>query len=327
MEAPSSHPLSACLVLAAKDEGVMVPPNISLTEHTILKGEGVTAYVDGRRIYVGNERLFKRLGMYDISEEHKDSSREWASEGATVGYLGIEGSGIISMFSVKDTIREEAQEVVASLRQSGVEVIMLTGDGDGAAQAVGSLIGLDKSSIRSQLLPEDKLHYVSGLKETSAGRHPSLSGKKTMVLMVGDGVNDAPALSISDVGVAMGEGASLAMEMSDVTLMDSNLSKLLFSMNMGAKVIRTVRENIAFSVLVNAIAIMLTFMERMTLLWAIVSDVGVMLIVTLNGMKLLSSRTIEAIEGKSMERHATKKRGGHRYVLSPRSATGEVELV
>lgn len=325
MEAPSSHPLSACLVSAAREEGVVVPTNISLKEHTILKGEGVTANIDSKQVYVGNGRLFKRLGMYNISDENTESATKWSEEGGTVGFIGIEDLGIIGMFCVKDTIRDEASDIIRELQNSGFEVIMLTGDGEGAAQAVGREIGLEKSSIRSQLLPEDKLHFVSGLKGSPANNHASLSGKKKLILMVGDGVNDAPALSVADVGVAMGEGASVAMEMSDVTLMDSNLSKLLFSMNMGAKVIRTVKENIVFSMLVNLIAVVFTFMGKMTLFLAIISDVGVMLLVTLNGMKLLSMRTIDAIEGDRVK-NVSKRRDGHRYDMSVPS-TDELELV
>merc|ERR1711957_107418 len=192
---------------------------------------------------------------------------------------------------------------------------------------VGKEVGLKASIIQSQLLPEDKLDYVCRLKRSSANKPTSLFGKKELILMVGDGVNDAPALSAADVGVAMGEGASLAMEMSDVTLMDSNLSKLLFSMRLGAKVIITVKENIAFSMLVNLVAILLTFWGKMTLLWAIVSDVGVLLLVTLNGMKLLSNRTIDAIEGKqrSATTPASKRKNGQRYAMSP--TVDEMEMV
>lgn len=297
MEAPSSHPLSACLIAAAKSEGVVAPAGVSLREHTILKGEGVTALVDGAQVYCGNERLFKRIGMFDPNEGYAALAEKWGGEGGTVGFVGIDGKGIVGSFCVKDSIREEARDVVSTLISSDVDVVMLTGDGEGAARAVGLEVGLPEDKIRSTLLPEDKLHYVSNQKEENVvATASSLSGRRQLVMMVGDGVNDAPALSIADVGIAMGEGATLALEMSDVTLMDSNLNKLLFSLNLGARVIKTVKENIAITVVINLVAITLTFLGKMTLLAAIISDVGTMLIVTLNGMKLLSQRVIDSIE-------------------------------
>ncbi|KAL7485422.1 hypothetical protein ACHAW6_011020 [Cyclotella cf. meneghiniana] len=302
MEAPSSHPLSVTLVSAAKAEGAIPPHGILVQEHTILKGEGVCAIVNDKQVYVGNERLFKRLGMYHLSRQHVESAQKWNNDGGTVGYIGIEGEGlgIIAMFCVTDTIRDEAHHVVTALIDNGVKVVMLTGDGEGAALAVGEEIGLPNSSIHSQLLPEDKMHYVSALKDCSSRSSVFFTDQRNFIVFVGDGVNDAASLAVADVGVAMGHGASLALEISDVTLMDSNLNKLLFSMKMGTKVIRTVKENIIFSLVANATAIGLTFAGNMTLLLAIVCDVGVMLLVTLNGMKLLSERTIKSIEGSGI---------------------------
>jgi Cd2+/Zn2+-exporting ATPase len=126
-------------------------------------------------------------------------------------------------------------------------------------------------------------------------------------------------LAIADVGVAMGDGASLAMEMSDVTLMDSNLSKLVLSIRLGAKVILTVKQNIAFTMLVNSIAVVATLLGHMTLLMAIVTDVGTMLLVTLNGMKLLSERTIDALEEESPKKHSPKRI--HDHNILPSSST------
>ena len=209
MEAPSSHPLSAALVSAAREEGITASKTLVAQEHTVLKGEGVTAIVGNRRVYVGNERLFKRLNMYNLSFNHLEYVKRWNDEGGTIGFIAIEGLGIIAMYCVIDTIRQEAQHVVTSMMNNDVKVVMLTGDGDGAARVIGEKIGLPNSSIHSQLLPEDKLHYVSSLKDVSLKSAGLFTKGKRLVMMVGDGVNDAPALATADVGVAMGQGAAL----------------------------------------------------------------------------------------------------------------------
>eukprot|EP00979_Chaetoceros_neogracilis_P007551 scaffold1598_cov259-Chaetoceros_neogracile.AAC.1 len=287
MEAPSSHPLAATLVLAAKAEGIERSINTKVLNHTILHGEGVTAIVDGEEVYVGNMRLFDRLLMYEgLSVDDKARANQWNEEGGTVGFIGVKAVGIVGMFCVADGIRPEARNVVTSLVNDEVKVMMLTGDGDGAAKAVARAVGLPLECVQSRLTPDAKLHCVAselGLSKRTGG----LWSKKELLLFVGDGVNDAPALSVADIGVAMGEGAALAMEMSDVTLMDSKLDKLLFSIKIGTKVIMTVQENIAFSVAAKLVVIALTFGGKMTLLGAIASDVGVMLLVSINGMKLL----------------------------------------
>ena len=287
MESHSSHPLAATLVNAAKQEGVHNLNRGKVLDHTVLKGEGVTAIVDGVEVYVGNSHLFQRIKLYDtLPLAEREKALMWSEEGGTVGFLGILGLGIIAMFCVADGVRKEAKGVISALLDDGVNVLMLTGDSHSAAKVVASEIGLPEENIRSHFLPEDKLHFVASLLGVSKRKGHAFS-KKELLLFCGDGINDAPALSIADVGVAMGEGAALAMEMSDVTLMDSNLTKLLFSMKIGAKVIITVQENIAISVTVKLIVIALTFAGKMTLLAAIASDVGVMLLVSINGMKLL----------------------------------------
>jgi len=287
MEAPSSHPLAVTLVDAAKKEGIGISNDMSVVNHTILKGEGVKALVNGEQVYVGNSTLFKRLGFYDdMDEDEKLKASEWNENGGTVGFIGIGGTGIIGMFCVADGVRPEAREVITTLQNEGIDMMMLTGDGDGAARSVSKEVGLHPDCVRSQFLPEDKLHCVASMLGFSR-RKGGICSKKELLLFVGDGVNDAPALAVADVGVAMGAGAALAMEMSDVTLMDSNLQKLLFSLQMGKKVIRTVKENIAFSIFLKLIVIALSFAGKMTLLGAIAADVGVMLLVSLNGMKLL----------------------------------------
>ena len=302
MEIPSSHPLSSTLIQAVKSEGVTVPSNVTVKEHTLLPGEGVTALINKQNVYVGNRRLFERLGMYnDLPIEMKHITVQWEIEqGGTVGFIGIDGFGIIGSYCATDVIRLEAKETVQAFLAAGFDVLMLTGDGGGAAKSVARQVGIPESSVHSQLLPEDKLTFVTNLKasndEHTANDASRISffRKERKLLFCGDGVNDAPALAFADVGISMGEGAALAMEMSDVTLMDSNLAKLRYVVQVGAKVLQTIRENIIISLMCKLLVISLTFGGYMTLLFAIASDVGVMLLVTLNGMKLLP-RSNEAV--------------------------------
>ena len=301
MESPSSHPLSATLVRAAEQEGISIPEDADVSLHTVLKGEGVTAKVNGKQVYVGNQRLFNRLGYYDkLSLEQKNLISGWAADGSTVGCIGVEDVGIIGAFSMIDTIREEASDVVHALHELNINVVMLTGDGNGAAEAVAREVGIHLNAVHSQLMPEDKLHHVGSLLQPDSSRCDPWKAK-SKVLFIGDGINDTPALAVADVGVSMGDGAAaLAMEVSDVTLMDSNLTKLVYVIKMGGRVVRTIKENIAFSLLSKLLVVALTFGGKMTLFGAIAADVGVMLLVTLNGMKLLPVSSDVDLESNSM---------------------------
>jgi Cd2+/Zn2+-exporting ATPase len=293
MEERASHPLAQAIVQAAQNEDVSVPKGMTANNHTQLPGEGVTAIVNGKTVHVGNERLFRRLGLFEgLPEEHKQSAEEWASIGGTIGFMSIEGSGIVCSYCVADAVRPEAAKVVRSLTGLGIDVTMLTGDNRRAAIAIGQQVGLSEEHIRSQLLPEDKLVAVSDMKEDRRSNTLFFNPchRQHLVLMCGDGVNDAPALAIADVGVAMGAGAALAMETSDVTLLDSQLDKLVYSIRMGRRVIRKIQENVIFSFVVKAIVVGFALAGDVQLWAAIASDVGAMLLVTLNGMMLLPPR-------------------------------------
>ena len=303
MEERASHPIASSLIEAAKTEGVTVPPQMVIADHHILKGEGIAAKINGQvEVYVGNQRLFNRLGMFgSLPPSVTNTIEEWEETGGTIGFIGILNEGIIGMYRVKDSVREEAREALDDLRSAGIDVYMCTGDSDVTANAVAKEVGIPGLCVNSQLMPEDKVNFVRSLKRPER-EQLALLRKKEYVLFCGDGVNDAPALAVVDVGVSMGEGAAMALELSDVTLMDSQLTKLPYVIKMGRRVLRTVKENIVISFVAKLAVILLAFMGKMTLLYAIAADVGVMLLVTLNGMKLLPndvntkpSRTGQAI--------------------------------
>ena len=183
--------------------------------------------------------------------------------------------------------------VVKTLKEDGIEVVMLTGDNRDAALLIGAQIGLDEADIKYELLPEDKLVIIGDMMESKKSRQGLVSScfkEGELVMMCGDGINDAPALARCDIGLAMGAGATLAMETSDLTLLDSNLEKLLYSIKMGKAVSRKIVENIIFSFGTKVIVVILTFCGYSYLWAAIAVDVGSMLIVTLNGMTLLPSK-------------------------------------
>jgi Cd2+/Zn2+-exporting ATPase len=289
MEAPASHPLSEAIVKGAANEDVTTPKHLELKNHTLLPGEGITALVNGKEVYVGNKKLFQRLGMYhNLPKEHAVLVDEWANAGATTGFISIDGEGIIGSYCVADKIRAESKQVLQDLKKRGIEVTMLTGDLRPAALGIGNQIGIGVEFIKSELLPEDKLTAIQNKVDASRGKDKWWKTKRA-VMMVGDGVNDAPALAIADISVAMGEGAALAMETSDVTLMDSDLRKLSWVIHMGKRVIRIIAVNIAFSLIVKGLVGGFMLAGRGSLWAAIASDVGAMLIVTLNGMRLLPS--------------------------------------
>jgi soluble P-type ATPase len=297
MEERASHPMANAIVKAAASENVSVPRDKLLQKHSIVEGEGIVGVVDGLEVCIGNERMFSRLGLIDsLSEADRARVDSWTSVGGTVGFMSVEGMGIVCSFCVADSVRPESLEVVESFRKVGIRSVMLTGDNRDAALAIGRQVGLNEGDVMFGLLPEDKLREVAQASGASTRvsviRNPCSSRKLTM--MVGDGVNDGPALAVADVSVAMGSGAALSMEVGDITLLDSNLQKLIFAMNMGRRVIVKIKTNIAFSLAVKFTVLGFALAGRTSLWAAIATDVGAMLLVTLNSMMLLPARQHES---------------------------------
>lgn len=294
MEDRATHPLAKSLVDGIKAEGVTIPTSLFVKDHTFLAGEGVMGMINDSKVYVGNERLFRRLGIFEsIPLEQRKEVESWEAMGGTIGFMSIGNHGVVCAYCVADAPRPEAAQVLKELKSMGINVTMLTGDKKETALSIGKKIGLAEGNIKSELLPEEKLALVSEMKIETEDSNPLLAlffSKPRLVLMCGDGVNDAPSLVAANVGVAMGAGAALAMETADVTLMDSHLTKLTYSIKMGRSVIGKIRQNVVFSIVVKLAVLTLTLMNKVGLWAAIGSDVGSMIIVTLNGMSLLPNK-------------------------------------
>eukprot|EP00271_Cylindrocystis_brebissonii_P004557 TRINITY_DN1629_c0_g1_i1.p1 TRINITY_DN1629_c0_g1~~TRINITY_DN1629_c0_g1_i1.p1 ORF type:complete len:1784 (-),score=241.51 TRINITY_DN1629_c0_g1_i1:1322-6673(-) len=287
VQAQSSHPMANAFAKYARTQGVdMTGTATEVTAFEMLPGEGVSADVGGRRIHVGNRKMATRLGW------STDSSLldKWEASGGTVGWVGIDETTPLAIYSVSDQLRKESSEMLRQMQSLGLQVAMLTGDNNGAARAVQRtlLSGSEVSGARGRtaqievfagLLPADKVSVVERLKD---------GGKKT-VGMVGDGINDAPALAAADIGIAMGvAGTAVAMETADVALMTNDLRQLAFAVKLGRACRAKVIQNVIFSFVVKVAVIVLAAVGKASLWVAVLADVGTSLIVILNSLTLVT---------------------------------------
>ena len=236
-----------------------------------LPGRGIDARLDGRALWAGSPRLAaERLGASLPS-----SVAELEAQGETVILLG-EADRALAAFGLRDEARPEAQAAVAALRHGGVErVVMLTGDNDAVARSVAERVGIDE--FHASLLPDEKLARVRELEQTIGA-----------VAMVGDGINDAPALAAARVGVAMGAaGSAVALDSANVALMGDDLSRLPMALALARRAVRIMRQNVVASLLVKGFVVVLVPFGLVTLWMAVAADMGMSLLVTLNGLRLL----------------------------------------
>lgn len=264
----SEHPLAAAIVQRA--EGV---PLLPVAGFTALTGRGARADIGGETIYAGNIRLFEELGV-DLVQV-RDGIAALETQGKTVMIIGS-AAGIFGFIAVADTLRENSRTAVSSLRRAGIRhVTMLTGDNSRVAAAQSGILGLD--SYQSDLLPQDKVTTVRKLAEEYGS-----------VAMVGEGVNDAPALAAADVGIAMGAaGSDTALETADIALMSDDLERLADIVNLGRRTIAVIKQNITFAILVKAVVVCLALFGFVDLWAAVLADTGSSILVTLNGMRLM----------------------------------------
>jgi len=270
VEADSIHPLADAIVRRAIAEGVTVRGG---SEFRAMKGRGAEARIDGRLYWVGSHRLMEERGR-ETDESHR-IALELEARGHSVVAVGSEGH-VCGLISLADAVREGAATAIAGLRRLGLrKVVMLTGDNEGTARAVAEQAGVDE--FRAGLLPQDKVEAVEALKEEASP-----------VGMVGDGVNDAPALAAADVGIAMGAiGTAAAVETADIALMTDELSRLPWLVRHSRRTLRTIMQNVAFALAVKGAFLVLAVFGAATLWMAIAADTGASLLVIFNGLRLL----------------------------------------
>jgi Zn2+/Cd2+-exporting ATPase len=269
LERRSEHPLAFAILSAAEGRGTVLP---AVTDFRSFPGRGAAGYVGGRLYLVGSPRLFDERDVSLAGVGHALEEVEQAGETPVV--LGDEERGPIAVFGLADAVRPDARATVQALRDSGIgEILMLTGDAEAPARRTAEAVGVD---YRARLLPEQKVEAVRGLVRDhgSAG-------------MVGDGVNDAPALAASSVGFAMGAaGTDVALETADVALMQDDLPKLAEAVRLSRAAERIIKQNVLVSLLIKGAFVLLAPFGLVALWAAVLADMGTSIAVTLNGLRL-----------------------------------------
>ena len=273
VEAQSSHPLAQALLAEAQARGIAVP---RAQDVTVLGGRGMEGAVNGAAVTVASHAHFDEY--FPHSEAVCRLADELAAQGKTV-ILVRHDDEVCALFGVADTARPGSRQAIADLKAQGdIHAVMLTGDNQAVAEVIARQVGVDE--VRANLLPEEKVAAIT-----------ALAAKYQTVAMVGDGVNDAPALASADVGVALGgAGSAQAMETADVVLMSDDLAQLPFIVHLSRRTRRVVTANIVFALAVKAVVFALAAAGLATLWMAIVADVGATTVVILNGMRLRRMR-------------------------------------
>jgi Cu+-exporting ATPase len=235
-EKASEHPLGEAIIKRAREKKIELhdPRNFNAIE-----GHGIEAEVDGKKVLLGNLKLMQKQQIVVRDLERK--AEELAGDGKTPMYLSLEGKAA-GLIAVADTLKENSLQAVEKLKKIGLEVIMLTGDNKKTAEAIARKSGIDK--VLPEVLPEDKVHEIKSLQ--SGGRK---------VAMVGDGINDAPALAQADVGIAIGSGTDVAMEASDITLIKGDLRGVVSAIELSKRTIKIIKQNLFWAFFYNTAGI------------------------------------------------------------------------
>lgn len=272
LEAYSQHPLASAILKELSHKKLSID-HINIDNFTSITGKGVQADIDGVTYLIGSSKLFNT--ELNQSESLKAQYELLQKEGKTAMIFGA-STEILAIIAVADKLRETSQSVITQLHQAGIKhTIMLTGDNQHTAQAIGQEVGV--TDIKGDLMPQDKLDYIKSLKNDYL-----------KVAMIGDGVNDAPALAAASVGISMGgTGTDTALETADIALMGDDLEKLPFLIRLSRKTLSIIKQNITLSLVLKLLALLLIIPGWLTLWLAIVADMGATIFVTLNGLRLM----------------------------------------
>ena len=270
LELNSNHPLARAIVEEGKRRELQLVP---AAEFETIQGKGAAGIINGKPFWLGSHRYLEQRGQ-ETPEVH-EQLESMQEAGRTVVVVGND-EHVCGFITLADAIREETRDAITQLHKEGVEqLVMLTGDNEGTAKAIAKEAGIDE--VHAELLPEDKVTAVERLVEQH--KH---------VAMIGDGVNDAPALARASLGLAMGAaGSDAAIETADIALMSDDLSKLPWLIHHSRRTLSIIRQNIAFSLAVKALFVVLTFAGFASLWVAIAADMGASLLVIGNGLRLL----------------------------------------
>jgi len=272
LESLSQHPLASAILNEADKTNVDYK-SIQIEDFQSITGKGLTGIYQNIRYYIGSPKLFSASVIEETAV--KVQYRQFQEQGKTAMYFGTDEQ-ILGVIAVADEVRDSSADVISELHKLSIEhTIMLTGDNTKTAESIGRQLGV--TEIKGDLMPQEKLDSIKALRTTY-----------NKVAMVGDGINDAPALAASTVGIAMGgAGTDTALETADVALMGDDLQKLPFIVRLSRQTLKVIKQNITFSLGIKLLALLLVIPGWLTLWIAIVADMGATLLVTLNGLRLM----------------------------------------
>ncbi|GFP89192.1 cadmium/zinc-transporting ATPase hma2 [Phtheirospermum japonicum] len=293
VECKSSHPMAAALVEFARSHGIEPKPD-RVENFQNFPGGGICGIIEDNEIYIGNSKIASRAGCTEVPK-----LEGYDVEGKSVGYVFL-GSSPAGIFCLSDICRTGAKEAIEELKSIGIKTVMLTGDCHGAAKRAQEQLGGALDVIHADLLPEDKARIIKELQNENP------------TAMIGDGLNDAPALATADIGISMGvSGSALATESGDVVLMSNDIQRIAQAFRIAKKVWRKIIENVIISVSTK-VAILVLAVAGHPLVWAaVLADVGTCLVVIFNSMLLLKGRPKKCCESKNHSHNKSAKNHDH----------------